>query len=137
MMKAYNKYAKVGAVAPDHVQAAAAAVQSGSVTAAPEQYDQAYLSPVSVGGKTLQLDFDTGSADRTSTAFIDTQERLLTFLQSGCSPRLCQAANSPVTLSTTQAPLAGSYLDRRGTLATVMAPAQVVPSTPIRWSLAV
>lgn len=80
MMKAYNKYAKVGAVAPDHVQAAAAAVQSGSVTAAPEQYDQAYLSPVSVGGKTLQLDFDTGSADRTSTAFFDTQERLLTFL---------------------------------------------------------
>lgn len=64
MMKAYSKYAKVGAVAPANVQAAAAAVQSGSVTAAPEQYDQAYLSPVTVGGKTLELDFDTGSADR-------------------------------------------------------------------------
>jgi hypothetical protein len=67
MMKAYNKYAKVGATAPASVQAAAAAVQSGSVTAVPEQYDQAYLCPVTVGGKTLELDFDTGSADRKST----------------------------------------------------------------------
>lgn len=67
MMKVYSKYSKVGAVAPANVQAAAAAVQSGSVTAAPEQYDQAYLSPVTVGGKTLELDFDTGSADRKLT----------------------------------------------------------------------
>lgn len=63
MMKTYNKYANVGAVAPADVVSAAAAVQSGSVTANPEQYDESYLCPVSVGGQTLQLDFDTGSAD--------------------------------------------------------------------------
>jgi len=62
--KAYQKYAKVGAVAPTEVAAAAAAAsQTGSVKATPEQYDQAYLCPVTIGGKTLNLDFDTGSAD--------------------------------------------------------------------------
>ena len=63
MMKAYEKYASVGATAPSDVQSAAAAAQSGSVSANPEQYDQSYLCPVTVGGQTLQLDFDTGSAD--------------------------------------------------------------------------
>lgn len=63
MNKVYQKYAKVGAVAPTEVAAAAAAAQSGSVKATPEMYDQAYLCPVSIGGKTLNLDFDTGSAD--------------------------------------------------------------------------
>lgn len=62
-MKAYNKYAHVGAVAPSHVAAAAAAAQSGSVDANPEQYDSSYLCPVTVGSQTLNLDFDTGSAD--------------------------------------------------------------------------
>lgn len=63
LMKAYNKYAKVGAVAPANVVSAAAAVQTGEVAANPEQYDESYLCPVSVGGQTLNLDFDTGSAD--------------------------------------------------------------------------
>ncbi|KAK1814060.1 hypothetical protein LTR12_011578 [Friedmanniomyces endolithicus] len=63
MMKTYNKYAKVGAVAPSAVVAAAAAAQSGEVTATPEQYDESYLCPVTVGSQTLNLDFDTGSAD--------------------------------------------------------------------------
>lgn len=63
MLKTYNKYAKVGAQAPSEVLAAAAAAQSGSVTATPEQYDESYLCPVTVGGSTLNLDFDTGSAD--------------------------------------------------------------------------
>lgn len=64
MQKTYLKYASAGAVAPaDVVSAAAAASQSGTVAASPEQYDQAYLCPVTVGGKTLMLDFDTGSAD--------------------------------------------------------------------------
>lgn len=62
--KAYQKYAKNGAVAPTDVRvAAAAASQTGSVKATPEQFDQAYLCPVTVGGRTLNLDFDTGSAD--------------------------------------------------------------------------
>lgn len=63
MMKTYNKYAKIGAVAPAHVVSAAAAVQSGSVAANPEQYDASYLCPVTCGANTLNLDFDTGSAD--------------------------------------------------------------------------
>jgi len=35
----------------------------GLVTATPEQGDIEYLSPVKIGGQTLNLDFDTGSAD--------------------------------------------------------------------------
>lgn len=64
MMKTYQKYASIGAVAPADVQnAAAAASQQGSVAANPQQYDEAYLCPVTVGGTTLNLDFDTGSSD--------------------------------------------------------------------------
>jgi len=63
MMKTYEKYAVVGAQAPTEVVDAAAAAQSGEVTATPEQYDQSYLCPVTVGASTLNLDFDTGSAD--------------------------------------------------------------------------
>ncbi|KAI1612304.1 aspergillopepsin I [Exophiala viscosa] len=57
LQKAYSKYNKV---APEDVQKAAS---SGSVTATPEQYDAEYLCPVTIGGQTLNLDFDTGSAD--------------------------------------------------------------------------
>ncbi|KAK5132526.1 hypothetical protein LTR08_008910 [Meristemomyces frigidus] len=63
MMKTYNKYAKIGAVAPANVVSAAAAVQSGQVAANPESYDESYLCPVTIGGQSLNLDFDTGSAD--------------------------------------------------------------------------
>lgn len=37
--------------------------EEGSVTATPEENDSEYLSPVKIGGQTLNLDFDTGSAD--------------------------------------------------------------------------
>ena len=40
----------------------AAAVQ-GQVTTTPEQFDSEYLTPVTVGGVTLNLDIDTGSSD--------------------------------------------------------------------------
>ena len=63
LLSAYEKYAKVGAVAPSHVRAAAAAEQTGEVAANPEQYDAAYLSPVTIGDSEVNLDFDTGSAD--------------------------------------------------------------------------
>lgn len=36
---------------------------TGEVAAAPEDNDSEYLSPVSIGGQKLNLDFDTGSAD--------------------------------------------------------------------------
>lgn len=55
-----NALAKYGATVPDHVKAAAV---SGSAVTTPEQYDTEYLTPVTVGGSTLNLDFDTGSAD--------------------------------------------------------------------------
>lgn len=59
MAKTYAKYGK--AVPP--VIAAAAANNDGTVAANPEEYDSEYLCPVSIGGQTLNLDFDTGSSD--------------------------------------------------------------------------
>ncbi|OQE16136.1 hypothetical protein PENSTE_c025G08130 [Penicillium steckii] len=56
--RALSKY---GATIPSHVQAAAAA--SGVATNTPSSNDEEYLTPVSIGGTTLNLDFDTGSAD--------------------------------------------------------------------------
>ena len=55
-------YAKYGKPVPD-VIAAAAASNDGTVAANPEEYDSEYLCPVTVGGTTLNLDFDTGSSD--------------------------------------------------------------------------
>lgn len=55
-------YAKYGATPPQDVVDAAAA-NDGTVTTTPEQYDSEYLTPVSIGGQTLNLDFDTGSSD--------------------------------------------------------------------------
>lgn len=65
MMKTYNKFADAGAVAPESVRSGAqkAAKQQGSVKATPEQFDQAYVSPVTLGSSLVMLDFDTGSAD--------------------------------------------------------------------------
>lgn len=56
-------FAKFNRHPPTNILAAAKSVQSGNVTATPEQYDESYLCPVDVGGKTLMLDFDTGSSD--------------------------------------------------------------------------
>ncbi|KAJ5160182.1 uncharacterized protein N7482_007186 [Penicillium canariense] len=51
---------KYGASVPASVKAAA---ESGSAITTPENNDEEYLTPVDVGGTTLNLDFDTGSAD--------------------------------------------------------------------------
>jgi hypothetical protein len=58
LLKRYRKY---GIIPPP--EALAAAVASSSVTATPYQNDWYYLCPVIIGGQTLNLDFDTGSAD--------------------------------------------------------------------------
>lgn len=63
LQKVYQKYSKAVPTKVSAAAAAAAAAASGSVQASPEQYDAEYLCPVSVGGTTLNLDFDTGSAD--------------------------------------------------------------------------
>ncbi|KAJ5662506.1 Penicillopepsin-1 [Penicillium maclennaniae] len=56
--RALSKY---GATVPSHIEAAA--VASGVATTTPEANDEEYLTPVNIGGTTLNLDFDTGSAD--------------------------------------------------------------------------
>ena len=66
---------KYGKAVPAHILAAAenragaaefttAAVGDGSAPATPgDDYDSSYLSPVTIGSTTVNLDFDTGSAD--------------------------------------------------------------------------
>ncbi|KAL4816890.1 aspartic protease pep1 [Aspergillus spinulosporus] len=55
-----NALSKYGGNVPPHLQDAMA---HGSAVTTPEQYDIEYLTPVDVGGTTMNLDFDTGSAD--------------------------------------------------------------------------
>lgn len=59
VLSTYNKF---NVQAPEDVVAAAAA-NDGTVAAVPSKYDSEYLTPVTVGGQTLNLNFDTGSAD--------------------------------------------------------------------------
>lgn len=59
VLSAYSKY---NAPAPQDVINAAAA-NDGTVTTTPTQFDSQYLTPVTIGGQTLNLDFDTGSSD--------------------------------------------------------------------------
>ncbi|KAE8154942.1 Aspartic protease pep1 [Aspergillus avenaceus] len=57
--KAIGKY---GGAVPAHVKSAVSG-GTGTVVTTPEGDDIEYLTPVNVGGTTLNLDFDTGSAD--------------------------------------------------------------------------
>lgn len=49
-------------LAPQDVLAAATA-SNGVVTASPTLFDSQFLSPVTIGGQTMNLGIDTGSAD--------------------------------------------------------------------------
>ena len=64
MVKAYRKFGfqLVGRQA-NTTAAAPAAPGTGLVVAAPEPNAAEYLSPVTIGGQTVTLDFDTGSSD--------------------------------------------------------------------------
>lgn len=53
-------FQKYNVAVPEDV---AKAARDGSVSATPERGDVEYLSPVQIGGQTVNLDFDTGSAD--------------------------------------------------------------------------
>lgn len=53
---------KFGKEPPANVKEAAAN-NDGSVVTTPTQYDSQYLTPVTIGGQQLNLDFDTGSSD--------------------------------------------------------------------------
>ena len=100
MMKTYEKYAVIGAVAPANVVSAAAAVQSGEVVATPSSYDESYICPVTVGSQTLHLDFDTGSSD----LYVNLRHAchvLTNDFQAGYSPPSLQAASQVAIRSTT------------------------------------
>ncbi|RMZ88204.1 hypothetical protein DV736_g4573, partial [Chaetothyriales sp. CBS 134916] len=60
LAQAYNKFSRP---VPTDIATAASSANGGEATATPEEYDEAYLVSVSVGGQDLNLDFDTGSAD--------------------------------------------------------------------------
>ena len=49
--------------AAENVSATAGTDEEGDVSASPTQNDAEFLSPVSIGGQTLVMDFDTGSSD--------------------------------------------------------------------------
>ncbi len=57
-----STYKKFNVLAPQDVLAAATA-SNGVVTASPTLFDSQFLSPVTIGGQTMNLGIDTGSAD--------------------------------------------------------------------------
>ena len=63
LARVYGKYGKGAPASVNTAASAAAGTDDGTVPADPEQYDQAYLEAVTIGGQTLNLDFDTGSSD--------------------------------------------------------------------------
>ena len=74
LRKAYNKFGIIGVgsspvadtttqLETDDTSTANTSSENGEVSATPSQNDAEFLSPVSIGGQTLVMDFDTGSSD--------------------------------------------------------------------------
>lgn len=63
MLKAYRKFGFPIIGRQMNTTTPQAGAQGGKVAALPEQNLAEYLSPVSIGGQTVNLDFDTGSSD--------------------------------------------------------------------------
>ncbi|KAL2037093.1 hypothetical protein N7G274_010220 [Stereocaulon virgatum] len=63
LARVYGKFDKTAPANVSSAASAAAGSDDGTVPADPEQFDQAYLEAVTIGGQTLNLDFDTGSSD--------------------------------------------------------------------------
>lgn len=59
LLRAYNKFH----LTPKEPDSVLRRRQVGSVEAVPDSDNVQYLSPVSVGGQVMNLDFDTGSSD--------------------------------------------------------------------------
>ncbi|KAL8937295.1 MAG: hypothetical protein Q9216_004495 [Gyalolechia sp. 2 TL-2023] len=57
-----STFYKYGKQPPANVKKAAAS-NDGSVVTTPTEFDSEYLTPVTIGGQQLNLDFDTGSSD--------------------------------------------------------------------------
>lgn len=63
MLKAYRKWGLKPTDPNSVLHSALHKRQDGSVVATPQNGDVEYTCPVDIGGQTLNLDFDTGSAD--------------------------------------------------------------------------
>ncbi|MCJ1409291.1 S-glutathionyl-(chloro)hydroquinone reductase [Ptychographa xylographoides] len=53
----------VSTTTSDHAVSNAATGETGEVTNTPAENDAEYLAPISIGGQTIMMDFDTGSSD--------------------------------------------------------------------------
>jgi aspergillopepsin I len=63
LLKVYAKYGLKPTSADNILSSVLEKRQDGSAPATPDPHNVEYLCPVSIGGQTLNLDFDTGSAD--------------------------------------------------------------------------
>ncbi|KAK5010546.1 hypothetical protein LTR28_009221 [Elasticomyces elasticus] len=59
----YNQNSAANPSATSKPTTTTQAAEHGEVTATPDDHDSQFLSPVTIGGQTLNLDFDTGSSD--------------------------------------------------------------------------
>lgn len=94
-------YGKYNASAPKDVIRAVTA-NDGKVSANPTQFDTEYLSPVIIGGQTLNLDIDTGSSDLSVVFRPIPDHCVCSYLADGYSPQTLLPLNLTVIPYTTR-----------------------------------